>query len=133
MPLINDATVSIGGTDYSSFVRSVQLNYGVEEIDDTVMGDDTRSAAGGLEEWGGTITFLAGEASGEPNNDIFSQIGSTVTVAVKRDSAATAADNPEYSGTALLTQENPVEGTVGDQQTFSVDFTSAGDLSRNTS
>lgn len=133
MPVLKDATVDIGGTDYSAFVRSVTLNYGAEETDDTAMGDDTRSAAGGLKEWDGEIEFFAGEGSGEPNADLFSQIGSTATTTIKRDSAAVAADNPEYTGTALFTGETPVEGTVGDQQMNAVSFVAAGDLSRATS
>lgn len=133
MSIIKDAFVSWGGTDLSSFVRSVALPYEAEETDDTAMGQNTRTQAGGLFVWTATVEFFAGEAAGEPNAVLFPDVGSRKTLIIRRDSAATASDNPDYTGTALLRQLNPVEGEVGDQQMLSAEFSAGGDLSRATS
>lgn len=133
MSVLTDATFSFSGTDYSAQVRSVTTSYEAEETDDTAMGDNTRSSEGGLFVWSFEVEFFADETSGGNLADLFSLIGTTATAAVKPTSSATATDNPEYSGSALLSSIEPVSGTVGDQQMNNATFVAAGDLSRNTS
>lgn len=133
MSVLTDATFSYDSTDYSSQVKSVNTSFEAEETDDTAMGDNTRSNEGGLKVWSMEVEFFADETSGGNLADMFSKVGGTATAAVKPSSAATAADNPEYSGTAMLSSIEPVSGTVGDQQMNNATFVSAGDLSRNTS
>lgn len=133
MSVLTDAVVNWNGTDYSAQVRSVTTSYEAEETDDTAMGDNTRSAEGGLKAWSIDVEFFADETSGGNLADLFADVGTTQTLQVRKSSAAIAADNPEYAGTALLTTIEPVSGTVGDQQMNNASFVAAGDLSRNTS
>ena len=43
------------GGNLSSFCRSVTLNYEAESLDDTLMGDTTRTHIGGLKAWSADV------------------------------------------------------------------------------
>lgn len=130
--ILKDALLDFDGNDLSAFVRSVEIDYGVEEQDDTRMGDNTRSAEGGLFTWTMSAELYYGEASGEPNAVLFALVGTTGTIIVRSSSAAQSATNPSYTGTALLLGFPPLGGPVGDEHVISANWTAAGDLSRAT-
>lgn len=132
MPVLTDARIEINSADKSAQARSVTLNYGAEEVEDTAFGDSTRSQEGGLNTWDGQIEFYADETSGGNTVDVFALIGTTTTIAIRPTSSAISGTNPEYSGTALITSMEPVSGSVGDSQINTVNFVNAGDLSRAT-
>jgi hypothetical protein len=129
--VLNDAFVSVGGTDLSDWVKQVRIDYGAAALDDTVMGDTTKSSIGGLKEWSGQIDFIQDYAASAPDVTLFSIIGTVVTI-IGRPVAGTAvgATNPNYTGSALLTGYAPISGSVGEIATTTLSFTSAGNLSR---
>ena len=43
-----DARILLGGYEYTSFSNSLTTDYGVEMLDNTVLGDSTRSNRAGL-------------------------------------------------------------------------------------
>lgn len=133
MTILKDAFVEWNSTDLSSFVRSVSLPYEAEETDDTAMGQDTRTQAGGLYVWTATVELFAGEGAGEPNAVLFPDIGTRQSLIIRPTSSTVSSTNPNYTGTALLRQINPMEGEVGDQQMMTAEFSAGGDLSRATS
>ena len=55
------------------------------------------------------------------------------TVTVKATSAANSATNPQYSGSVLVSQVNPLTNGVGDLATTSITWNGAGTLTRLTS
>lgn len=131
--VLNDAFVSINGVDLSDWVKQVRLDYSAASLDDTVMGDTTKSSKGGLKEWSGQIDFLDDYAASAPDVSIFSIVGTVVTVLIRPVAATVVgATNPNYTGSALITGFMPVSGSVGELATTTVSFTSAGDLSRAT-
>lgn len=128
--VLNDAVVTVNGTDLSDWVKAVRIDYEAEGLDDTVMGDGTKSSKGGLKQWSGQIDFLQDYAANAPDVTIFSIIGTVVTIAGKPTSAAVGATNPNYTGSALMLGYAPLSGSVGQLAETSLKFTSAGDLSR---
>lgn len=132
--MLNDAFVSVDAVDLSAWVKQVRLDYNAAALDDTVMGDTTKSNKGGLKEWSGQIDFLDDYAASAPDVSLFSKIGTVVTVIIRPvEGTAVGATNPNYTGSALLTSFMPVSGSVGELATTTLSFTSAGDLSRATS
>lgn len=126
--------ISWKGVTYQTQARSVSLTYEAETVDDSVFGVGTRSAAGGLKAWNVDIEFIANESSNGGNtNDLFADMGSTGTLALRPTTNAISSTNPEYTGTALLTSMTPVDGSVGDLRVNAVSFQNAGALSRNES
>jgi len=132
--VFNDAHVTINAVDLSDHVKKVTLNYNAAMLDDTVMGDDTKSNMAGLKEWSVDIEFLQDYAAGEVDATLFDLVGAAAfAIILKANGDTTSATNPKYTGNAVLESYSPMDGTVGDIASTSITLQSAGTLSRATS
>lgn len=127
-----DARVEVNSVVLSTFVRSVTLNVEAEDLEDTAMGDTYRSRIGGLKDWSVDIEFNQDFAAAAVDVTLFALLGTVVAVKVRPTSAAISTTNPEYSGNVLISEYNPLDGSVGDLATTSVSWPGAGTLSRAT-
>lgn len=131
--VMTDAFVSLGGTDVSTYVRSVSLPYGAEMLDDTTMGDTTRINKGGLKTWQLDIEFQQDFTDNLIDEILFPLVGTTFTVIVRPvASSVVGVSNPNYTGTGILESYQPIGQSVGDLGTSSVTIQSAGTLTRAT-
>ena len=131
--VLNDAFVSINAVDLSDHVKSVTLNYSAEMLDDTAMGDDTKSNKGGLKNWSVEVEFHQDYAASSVDATLFSLVGTTFTVIVRPvESTAVGPTNPNYTGTGILESYNPVGGAVGELAAASITIQPAGTLTRAT-
>jgi len=129
-----DASVVVNSVDLSDHVKSCTLNYEAEMLDDTVMGDTTRSNMAGLLNWSIDVDFLQDFASAKVDATLFTLVGAAAfTVVLKPTSGSVSSTNPSFTGTAVLESYPPMTGGVGDIETVSVTFRSAGTLARATS
>ena len=129
-----DASVVVNTVDLSDHVKSCSVNYEAEMLDDTVMGDTTRSNIAGLLNWSMDVEFLQDFASAKVDATLFALVGSaSFTITVKPTSGSVSATNPSFSGSAVLESYPPMTGSVGDLETVSATFRSAGTLTRATS
>lgn len=129
---LTDAFVSLGGTDISTYVRSVTLPYGAEMLDDTTMGDTTRINKGGLKTWQLDIELQQDFTDNLIDEILFPLVGTTFTVIVRPTSSAVGTSNPNYTGTGILESYQPFGQSVGDLATSTITIQSAGTLSRAT-
>ena len=125
-----NAFVSVNAVDLSTFVRSVTINVEAEDLEDTAMGDTYRSRIGGLKDWSVDLEFNQDFAASAVDVSIFSLLGTVVAVIVKPVNTTTSATNPQYSGNVLVSEYNPLDGSVGDLATTSVSWPGAGTLTR---
>lgn len=128
-----DCRLEVNSVVLSSYCRGVTLNITADELDDTAMGDTYRSRIAGLKDWSVAPEFNSDFAASAVDATLFPLLGSTTTVKVRSTSSAISATNPEYSGSALISQYNPMGNSVGDLATVSVQWPGAGTLSRATS
>ncbi|HEX6968961.1 MAG TPA: radical SAM protein [Micromonosporaceae bacterium] len=128
-----DASVVVNSVDLSDHVRQVTLNVSADELDDTAMGDTFRSRIGGLKDWSVTLEFNNDFAASEVDATLWPLLGTTTTITIKPTSGSVSATNPSYSGPVLVSQVNPLGGSVGDLATVSVTWQGAGTLTRATS
>ena len=131
--VLQNAFVSIDGTDLSDHVRSVTLNYSAEMQDQTAMGDDTRESIGGLKQWSMDVEFNQDYAASEVDATMFGIVGTTVAIILRPDTGAVSATNPQFTGNGVIESYPPIGGAVGDVHTTSVTIQSAGTLARATS
>jgi hypothetical protein len=59
-----------------------------------------------------------------------SLVGTTTAIVVKPNGATTAADNPAYSFTALVSEWTPLNGAVGELATASVTWPISGAITK---
>lgn len=127
-----NAFFAMNGTDYSSDVQELTLNYSAEMLDATVMGLNTRTNKGGLKNWSVEVTFLQNFASGRIGSALFALIGTTTCIEVRPDNSCSTAINPSYSGIGIP-DANGFGGAVGVLLPTQCTFQAAGDLSRASS
>lgn len=114
--IYTDALVSINGIDLSDHVRSVQLNYEAEILDDTAMGTSgTRSNRPGLKNWTLTVEFYQDFAAASVDATLFALIGATAFPIIVRPVKATVVGptNPNFTGDAVLESYPPITGEIG--------------------
>lgn len=127
-----DGFVSFGGTDISDYVKSVTLDYAAEMLDETAMGDTTRTMIGGLKTWSASLEMNQDFADGLIDEILFALVGTTGTLIVRPTSSAVSASNPNYTGTGVVENYPPFGNSVGDLASTSITIQSAGALSRAT-
>jgi hypothetical protein len=130
--VLTDAYVTFDSQNLSSYVRSVTLTYEAEALDETLMGDTTRTHIGGLKSWSADVELYE-DTNRAVDAIMFSRVGSVATLVIRADATGKSGTNPEYSGSALL-ESYPIFGAgVGEISSVTVTFQSAGALSRSTS
>lgn len=127
-----DAVVTLGGTALPH-VRSVTINYNAEMLDDTEMGDTTKSSTPGLFEWSIEVEALQEYGAAQVDAILWPLVGAAAfAIVVKPKSSAVSATNPSFTGNGVLEGYQPITGEVGQLQTVSATFQCAGTLVRAT-
>jgi hypothetical protein len=132
--VLTDVGVVIGTTDLSDHVASVTINQNVDAVETTAFGDGGRTRTGGLEDSSLTLDFHQDFASSNVDETIAPFVGGTLAFEISPFGTAVAASGtaPRYSGTVLLTEWTPINGSVGDLSTASVTWPVSGVITRGT-
>jgi hypothetical protein len=126
--------LSLNGTDLSDWTSKAELSIEVEEKDVTTYGSDGwKESLGGLKSGTLAIELKQDFAASQLDEIMWPLLGSVVTFAVRPDQSAVGTSNPQYSGNILVKGWNPVTGSVGDNATVSVSYSTSGPVARATS
>ena len=119
-----DYKITINGTDWSSYIASVELNYGYDEIDVTAFSNPGKVSAQGLITGDIKIDFHQDFAGGTASLDAtlwtLTTATTLATVVVTPTSSTVGTNNPKYTATCRPLQYSPVASSVGDLATVSV-------------
>ena len=132
--IIKDAFVSVGATDISAHVTSVEIPFDRDEKEVTAMGDNSKTRIKGLKD--GSVQINFNLDAGRVVDALFwtEYLSDAVTaVVVRSDSGSVSATNPQYAGNVMVLEFNPISGTVGDNHASSVTWPASGDWARTTS
>jgi len=130
--VLTDVDVEVNNVDLSDHVTSVTINFDVDAVEITAMGDEAHKFTGGLTNASATIEFQQDFGSSSVDDTINGLVGTTTTVAIIPTSDAVGATNPSYTLTnTFVASYQPIDGSVGDLSTTSVEFT-GGTLTRAT-
>lgn len=127
-----DYSVTINGTNFSTFLRQVELTVEAEDLETTAFGSGWRTRTGGLRQANITLEFMQDFAASAVDATLWPLFNSNATVVVKPTSASTAATNPAFTAVALVTQYSPFASSVGDLATLSVTWPVSGTVTRAT-
>lgn len=123
--------LSLAGTDFSTSTRSVTLNWAAEMLDDTAMGDTTRSRAKGLYDWSLDIELYQDFTDSGNDEDLYTAFAAgTCAVILKPNGSTTSATNPKYTGTGIIEAYPAISGTVGDLGIVRLRVLSQGAMTR---
>lgn len=131
--VLTDATISVNSVALADHSNSLTLNYEIDSVETTAMGDTGHKFAGGLQNNSLDIEFMQDFAASKVEATVYGLVGTTTTVVIKATSAAVSATNPSYtlSGT-FLAAHTPVAGATGELAMTSLTFT-GGTLVKATS
>jgi hypothetical protein len=128
--VLTDVKTTINGQNFSDHLNSVTLDVSADEVDTTAFGGSGfRTRVGGLKDGSITLSFhndFGTSGSDAVDSTIWSLFGSNATVVVTPTSGSVSASNPSYSGVFLVSQTNPVSGSIGDLATRDVTWPTAG-------
>lgn len=116
-----DFSISINGDDLSNSIAAVTIDQSAAEVETTSFGGSGFvSRVAGLQDASITIDFHHDYASGAVSDTLYDLVGSAATVVVKPTSGTVSATNPSFTGVFLVTEWQPVAGSIGDLSTASV-------------
>lgn len=132
--VLTNAYVTINAVNLSDHINSVTLTTTDDIVETTAFGSSARTRVAGLQDNSVAIEFQQDYASASVEATInaagSSLVGTTTTVVVKPNGATTAADNPAYTLTALISEWTPLNGAVGELATASVTWPISGAITK---
>ena len=131
--MLSNASVTINSVDLSSYVTSITLSQSADNLEDTAMGDTSRSYIGGLKSGTVDIEFNADFAASKTEATIFPLVGTSTAVVIKPVDASVSATNPSYTFNAICTEWDTLNGSVGEIATHSVSWPITGAITKATS
>jgi len=126
-----DYVIQFAGTDWSDWVTSVGLPITAAELDTSAFGDTYDTYIGGRKSFQMPVTFHQDFVDNGLDEVMFAAIGTVITFAVKPTSSAISASNPEYQGSVLVTEWDPVAATYGDLAVVQVTWRGTGAITRD--
>jgi len=128
--VLTDVKTTINGVNFSDHLASVTIDLTADEVETTAFGGSGfRTRVGGLKDGSITLSFhndFGTSGSDAVDSTIWSLFNTNATVVVTPTSGTVTASNPSYTGIYLVSQVNPVSGSVGDLATRDVTCPTAG-------
>jgi len=129
--VLTNAYITVNGVNLSDHIASVTLTTTDDVIDTTAFSSTAaRTRVAGLADNSVALEFHQDYATSSVEATIYPLLGSTTAVIVKPNGATTAADNPSYSFTALVSEWTPLGGAVGELATASVTLPISGAITK---
>lgn len=126
--------IALNGTDLSTYGVKGELSVEVEEKDVTTYGSlGWKEVLGGLKSGTLALEFKQDFATTKLDSIVWPLLGTVVTFEVRADQAAVGVSNPKYTGSVLIKEWNPIQGSVGDEATVGVSYPTSGAVTRATS
>jgi hypothetical protein len=128
--VLTNAYITINGVNLSDHIASVTLTTTDDVIETTAFGTSARTRIGGLADNSVALEFHQDYATSSVEATIYPVIGTTTALVVKPNGATTAADNPSYTFSALVSEWTPLNGAVGELATASVTWPIDGNITK---
>lgn len=118
--------------DLSARVRSISMPMSSDVVDGTCMTDTYKDKLVGMTDWKVEVEFAQDYATGSVDDTLFPLMGLVVDIAIRPTQDAAGAENPEWTGSAIMSGYSPLDGKVSDLNTNKVTFEGKNNLSRGT-
>jgi hypothetical protein len=118
--VLTDVKTTINGTNFSDHLASVTIDLSSDEVETTALGSSFRTRVGGLKDGSITLSFhndFGTSGSDAVDSTIYNLFNTNATVVITPTSSAVSPSNPSYTGVFLVSQVNPISGSVGDLAT----------------
>ena len=121
--LSQPGVLTVATVDLRDQASAISFTLGNEPLTSTAFGDTGQCMVGGLQTVEGTITLYMSYGAAEVEATIFAEVGQgDTTIVVKKEDAAVAQDNPEWTISNTMIANYPITYTVGELQVMEVSF-----------
>jgi len=121
--------LKLGGKDFTDHTLGFALTQGADEVDLTTFGDDTRQFGAGYKNWALSAELDQDFGSSSVHATLQAAYGSTIDVVCRWHSTlAVGSTNPNFTGTGVLLEYSPLDGTPGERLTVKVSIKGRGTL-----
>ena len=129
--VLTNAYITVNAVDLSDHIASVTLTTTDDVVETTAFSSTAaRTRIAGLADNSVALEFHQDYATSSVEATIYPLVGSATTVVVKPNGATTAADNPSYTFSALVSEWTPLGGAVGELATASVTWSISGAITK---
>jgi hypothetical protein len=132
--VLTNAYITINSVNLSDHIKSVTLTTSDDIVETTAFGSTARTRVAGLADNSVALEFdqdyAASSVEATINAAGSSLVGTVTSVVVKPNGATTAADNPAYSFSALVSEWTPLNGAVGELASASVTWPISGAITK---
>lgn len=133
--VLTDVSVTVNAIDLSAFLTSVTLTTSVDVVETTGMGSAAaKTRLPGLKDNSVTLEFNQDFAAAGPEISInaigSSLVGTVVPIVIKPTSGAVSATNPSYTFSAVCSEWQSVQGSVGELSTISSTWPITGAITK---
>jgi len=115
-----DFDIKINSVPLSGNIAAATINTTAAEVEITAFGDSHTQRTSGLKDASVSLDFHQDFAAGAVHAIINPLLGGYATVTIVPTSGSVSASNPSVTLSALVTEYNPIEASIGDLATFSV-------------
>ena len=130
--VLNNAYVVLGASsDISDHVTSITLSSSFDVVETTSFGDSAKKRVAGLVDNSITLELHQDYASSSIESIIYPLLGTAVAFEVRPVNTTVGATNPKYTGSALVTEWTPLNGSVGELATASVTWPISGAVTKS--
>jgi len=136
--VLTNAYVLLGDIyDISSYITNISLSTTHDIIETTQFGDIYKTRIAGLGDNQANFEFLQDFSStivnpGGLENVIYPLIGTAINCKIRPINTTVSASNPQYSFSLLISEWQPLSGSVGELSTASVSWPISGEITKTT-
>lgn len=132
--VLDNAFVSVGGTDISAYIKKVAVKPKYEAIAGNRMGHTSKVNEAGLQEWVVSLTIKNDFGVGLVDSILWSLFiaKAAFTVIVRPTTSAVGTSNPNFTGSSVMLEYSPIDAEHGQQVEATVSLECAGLMSRAT-
>ena len=130
--VLTDAKVTINSVVLSDHISSITIDTKDDIVETTAFGSSAKTRVAGLQDNSVTLDFMQDFASANVEATIYPLIGTATTIVVQPTSSAASTTNPTYTFSALVSEWQPLKGTIGSLATASVTWPISGTITKAT-
>ena len=125
--------LSLNASVLSSYANKIELSVEVDEKDVTTYGSlGWKEVLGGLKSGTLGCEFKQDVAAAALDSIMWPLLGTVVPFEVRLDQAAVGTSNPKWTGSVLIKEWKPIQGSVGDDASVGVSYPTSGAVVRGT-
>jgi len=130
--VLTNAYVVLGASsDISDHVASITLSSSFDIVETTAFGDTAKKRVAGLADNSLTLELHQDYATSSIESIIYPLLGTAVAFEVRPVNTTVGATNPKYTGSVLVTEWTPLNGSVGELATASITWPISGAITKS--